>query len=196
MTPRRYRADRRAQTTDATRRRIVEATAALHAEQGIAATSMKQIAARAGVGVGTVYHHFPSYDDAILACGQHTLDTAPPPGPEIFDGARTVPERLRCLARAVFAWYARVAAFERVRCDQHLLPVLHRFVAEEEQRRLALAREALRPARMTEDRAAVAAALLDVAVLRALARAGFTTEDAADEVARVIAAALPGAPFR
>lgn len=194
MAPRRYRADRRAQTTDATRRRIVEATFALHAEQGIAATSMKQIAARAGVSVGTVYHHFPSYDDAIFACGQHTRETAPPPGPEIFDGAHAVPERLRRLARAVFAWYARVAAFERVRCDQHLVPALRQFVADEERNRLALTREALRPAAIAEPRVAVTAALLDVTVFRALARAGFTLEDAADEIARVIAAALPGAP--
>lgn len=193
MAPRRYRPDRRAETTEATRRRIVEATFALHTEQGIATTSMKQIAARAGVSVGTVYHHFPTYEDAVRACGEHTLTLAPPPGPDIFDGAAAVPDRLRRLARAVFGWYARLPAFERARCDQHLVPALRGFVAEEERNRLALTREALRPAGIAEPGVAVAAALLDAAVFANLTRNGFTPEDAADEIARVITAALPGA---
>ena len=53
MPHRQYRQSRRAESTEETRRRIVEATYALHAEQGMAATSMKQIAARADVSVGT-----------------------------------------------------------------------------------------------------------------------------------------------
>lgn len=42
----------------ATRRRIVEAAAALFVHQGYAATTFEQIAARAGVAVQTVYFHF------------------------------------------------------------------------------------------------------------------------------------------
>ena len=45
-----YRLKQRAETADETRRRLVQATFALHSEQGIAATTMKQIADRAGVG--------------------------------------------------------------------------------------------------------------------------------------------------
>lgn len=45
---------------------------ALHRDRGIAATTMKDIAERADVGIGTVYHHFPSYEDAIRACGART----------------------------------------------------------------------------------------------------------------------------
>ena len=51
---------KRAAAAARTRARIVEATRELHGEQGIAATSWDDIAARAGVGVGTVYRHFPS----------------------------------------------------------------------------------------------------------------------------------------
>ncbi len=56
-----YRQERRRYTAADTRRRLVEATVALHNEQGIAATSRKQIAERAGVSIGAAYHHFPTY---------------------------------------------------------------------------------------------------------------------------------------
>ncbi len=49
-----YRLGRRAETSDETRQRLVEATFLLHGERGIAGTSMKDIAERAGVSVGTV----------------------------------------------------------------------------------------------------------------------------------------------
>ena len=74
-----YRLGRRAESTGETRQRIVEATFRLHSERGIAGTSMKDIADRAGVSVGTVYHHFPSYADAIAACGTYTAEHEPAP---------------------------------------------------------------------------------------------------------------------
>jgi AcrR family transcriptional regulator len=48
----------RAARTRATRRRIVDAAAALFAAHGYGATTLEQIAARAGVAVQTVYFHF------------------------------------------------------------------------------------------------------------------------------------------
>jgi AcrR family transcriptional regulator len=50
---------KRAAAAEETRRRIVDATHALHIEQGVAATSWDDIAGRAGVGVGTVYRPSP-----------------------------------------------------------------------------------------------------------------------------------------
>ena len=79
MKPRTYQLGRRAESAEETRRRLVQATFELHSEQGIAATSMKQIADRAGVGVGTVYHHFATLDDTVMACGQMVMATYPPP---------------------------------------------------------------------------------------------------------------------
>ena len=81
---RKYNLGRRGEAAEETRRRIVDATFALHSEQGVAATTMKDIAERADVSVGTVYHHFPTYDDAIQACGEHAIAFAPPPGPDLF----------------------------------------------------------------------------------------------------------------
>ena len=48
----------RAARTRATRRRIADAAAELFVDQGYAATTLEQIAARAGVAVQTVYFHF------------------------------------------------------------------------------------------------------------------------------------------
>ena len=69
---------RRASAVAQTRRRIIDATRELHTERGIGATSWDDIAARAGVGVGTVYRHFPSPDDLIPACGAAAMDVTPP----------------------------------------------------------------------------------------------------------------------
>ena len=89
---------RRASAAAQTRQRIIEATRALHGEQGIAATSWDQIAARAGVGVGTVYRHFPSLDELIPACGAVTMEVLALPDPAsvpaLFAGATAPPEIL------------------------------------------------------------------------------------------------------
>jgi AcrR family transcriptional regulator len=50
----------------ANRARILAAAVALFAERGIDA-EMREIAERAGLAVGTVYNHFPSKDDLIVA---------------------------------------------------------------------------------------------------------------------------------
>src|SRR5262245_58594546 len=106
MTPRRYKLGRRAETAEETRQRLVTATFELHTEQGVRATSLKQIAERAGVSVGTAYHHFPTYHDAVVACGRHVVAAYPLPTAAIFEGAKTPAERVRRLVLEYFAHYA------------------------------------------------------------------------------------------
>ena len=48
-----------------TRQAILDATYSLIIEQGYAATSMRQIAERAGLALGGIYNHFPSKDDVF-----------------------------------------------------------------------------------------------------------------------------------
>ncbi|MEJ7875717.1 MAG: helix-turn-helix domain-containing protein [Solirubrobacterales bacterium] len=62
----------RAQRADARRNResVVEAARKLMATQGLDA-QMDDIAREAGVGVGTVYRHFPNKDDLIYALAEH-----------------------------------------------------------------------------------------------------------------------------
>jgi AcrR family transcriptional regulator len=59
----------------ANRARLVEAARAVFGERGLAA-EMKEIAERAGVGVGTIYRNFPSKEDLILAIVRDALATA------------------------------------------------------------------------------------------------------------------------
>ena len=189
MKRRSYRLKQRAESAEETRRRLVEATFALHGEQGIAATTMKQIAERAGVGVGTVYHHFPTLDDTINACGQMVMATWPPPSEAIFAGVPTMKERLTLLARALFAWGDQVA-FDVIRMDRDRLAIVREFVEGEQAHRIELTRAALAPFAIDRDLIRIAAALLDVGVYRALQRAGMSLEEAAIAIADVIQARL------
>ena len=122
---------RRASAVAQTRRRIIDATRALHTEQGIAATSWDDIAARAGVGVGTVYRHFPSLDELIPACGEISMQIVALPDPQgvpsLFDGIDAPAERIERLVTEAFAIYERGAPEMRVIRNE---PEMHPSVAE------------------------------------------------------------------
>ena len=105
MSPRRYRADKRQEATAETRRRILDAVIALHAERGALRTTYAMIAERADVAVPTVYNHFPTHGGLLDACIGHTLAQAPPLGPQIFAGAADLESRVGALVRAYFAFY-------------------------------------------------------------------------------------------
>lgn len=185
MKRRSYRLGRRAEAAEETRRRIVEATVQLHNERGIAETSMKDIAERAGVSVGTVYHHFPTYPDAIRACGAHTAEQVPAPTDAVFAGATTRPQRIERLARALFGYYEQIPALHSVRRDRHLADTLEHFAEAEADNRLALAAQSV-GSRKNSRQAALVAALLDLDVYRALRRQGFATGPAAERMAAVV----------
>jgi AcrR family transcriptional regulator len=54
------------------RRRILEAAQRAFAESGLD-TSLEDVARLAGVGIGTLYRHFPTRDDLILGCFSERL---------------------------------------------------------------------------------------------------------------------------
>jgi AcrR family transcriptional regulator len=115
------------------------------------ATSWDEIARRAGVGVGTVYRHFPTLDDLLPACGAVVMQTLALPHSDdiaaVFDGATSLDERIERLVGLVFAVYARGGPFiENVRRERASLPQLDRWHTHIEDTLDALAREALRPA--------------------------------------------------
>ncbi len=147
---------------------------------------MKDIAERAGVSVGTVYHHFPSYGDAIVACGAYTAEHVPAPTGAAFAGAASRDERVARLARVLFDYYERVPALDSVRRDRHLSAALDGFAREEARNRRQLAAEAVGP----DGPAALVAALLDLDTYRALRREGFGTAEAADRIATFLNHAL------
>jgi AcrR family transcriptional regulator len=189
MQRRPYRLKQRAESAETTRRRLVQATFELHGEQGIAATTMKQIAERAGVGIGTVYHHFRTLDDTILACGQMVMATYPPPSEAILAGVPTMKGRLRLLARTLFEHLDRIS-YDRVREDLERNPAVSHFAEQEERHRIELTRATLAPFAIDRDLIRIAAALLDIGVYRSLQRAGQSLDQAAETIADVIHARL------
>lgn len=184
--PRAYRMGRRADSVADTRSRIVEATVALHAERGVAATTMADIAGRAGVGVGTVYHHFPTYEDVIMACGARTMELTNPPRAEALGRGRSWPERVRILVAELFAYYDRHGGFWRAWCDRERFGILGELVARRQEHLEALVREVLAPLGLSEEAICTAVALSDFAVHDRLLEAGLSTERAATQVTMVL----------
>lgn len=181
-----YNLGRRAETAAETRQRLVEATFALHAERGVSATSLRDIAERAGVSVGTAYHHFPTYSDAIRACGAHVAASSPLPSEDVFD-VDDAAERVRLLVRELCVWYERHPWFEHIRAERVLYPPIEEHMTAFEQRLAELVRLA---ARCTADEARTIAALTDVAVSSSLRRAGLTTARITNRIAEAVLAWL------
>jgi AcrR family transcriptional regulator len=186
MSPRRYVMEGRARTAEETRRRIVEATFALHAERAIGDTTMKDIAERADVGLGTVYHHFPTYNDAVRACGAHTFAVSAPPDATIFNGTKSLDERIRRLADELFAFYERCPGIATARADRHKFEALQDHVDLWNAAFASLVNEGLRPASGRAGLAPVVMALLDFDVHARLIAAGFGTADAARLIAGML----------
>ena len=101
---RKYELKARAEKQAATRRRIVEATSALHEEVGPARTTVSEIARRAGVERLTVYTHFPNETELFDACGQHWMDRHPPPDPSASLAIDNPDERLRAVLGPLYRW--------------------------------------------------------------------------------------------
>ena len=74
--------DSRSAGVQATRRRIVDAAMALHAERGSLATSWDDIASKSGVSRATVYHHFPSLEKLVPDCAHVAFELIDVPTPD------------------------------------------------------------------------------------------------------------------
>jgi AcrR family transcriptional regulator len=123
--PRRYRLRARAERQSQTRDRIVRATAELHREVGPAATTVAEVARRAGVQRLTVYNHFPEPGELFAACQSHWLDEHPVPdlGPALAIHDRRM--RLRAAIGAIYEWFHETAPMaEHVQRDRATLPAL------------------------------------------------------------------------
>ena len=184
---------RRASAVAQTRRRIIDATRALHTEQGIAATSWDDIAARAGVGVGTVYRHFPSLDELIPACGEISMQIVALPDPHhapaLFDGLDDPAKRIERLVREAFAIYERGAPMLRaIRNEPEVHPSVAEAGEELEAALTALVHSALEPLDVTPPDRAVARAMVDLDTWQALRDQGLATADAVEAVSQMLAA--------
>jgi AcrR family transcriptional regulator len=122
---RKYELKARAEKQAETRRRIVEATSALHEEVGPARTTVAEIARRSGVQRLTVYNNFPTETELFDACGQHSMERNPPPDPSAALAIGGPAERLRAVLGPLYLWYRRNArGTENLQRDRLVIPAL------------------------------------------------------------------------
>ncbi|MFF4280635.1 TetR/AcrR family transcriptional regulator [Streptomyces kronopolitis] len=78
----------RSKRADALRNRqtLLDAAAAVFVTSGVDAP-IRAIAARAGVGMGTIYRHFPTRADLVVAIYRHQVDTCAEAGPSLLTDA-------------------------------------------------------------------------------------------------------------
>ncbi|MGP3971576.1 TetR/AcrR family transcriptional regulator [Streptomyces sp. 6N223] len=102
----------------ATRRRLYEAAIALIAEQGFSATTVDQIAERAGVAKGTVYYNFAGKTELFEELLRHGVRSLTASLQEVADAAFAergrAADALDAMARAGLGFIARHPAFTRL----------------------------------------------------------------------------------
>jgi AcrR family transcriptional regulator len=67
---------------------LLEAAAAVFVASGVDAP-VREIAARAGVGMGTIYRHFPTRADLIVAVYRHQVEACASAGPALLANSAT-----------------------------------------------------------------------------------------------------------
>ena len=105
--PRSYTLGKRADLKRGTRARIVTAAMEIFRDRGLAAASNLAIARAADVSPATVRNHFANPGALADAVFDGVLAELRPPSPAIFDGAKSIGERVQRLAEALADFYER-----------------------------------------------------------------------------------------
>jgi AcrR family transcriptional regulator len=127
---RKYELRQRAESRNATRERIVEATVELHDSLGPARTTISAIAERAGVQRLTVYRHFPDERALFQACSGHWTTQNPKPDPSTWAATDDPEERLRIALIEVYAFFRATEGMTgNILRDMPELPVLQEVAA-------------------------------------------------------------------
>ena len=118
----RKRAD--AQRNEAT---LLEAAAAAFVKSGVD-VPVREIAARAGVGVGTIYRHFPTRADLIVAVYRHQVEACADAGPALLTASDTVHHALaRWIDMFVDFLVTKHGLAEVLRSDDAAFQTLHTY---------------------------------------------------------------------
>jgi AcrR family transcriptional regulator len=133
--PPRRAAGTRAAETAARKRRLLEAATGLAAEGGYDAVQMRDVAARAEVALGTLYRHYSSKDQLLLAALAHQaatlrerLEQRPPRGTTPAERVADVLRRAsRALERQPNVTRAMLAAMSSA--SDETVPVKHEVTA-------------------------------------------------------------------
>jgi AcrR family transcriptional regulator len=99
---RKYEKKARAEGEEQTRQKIAAAAAELHSEVGPSATTVAEIARRAGVSRLTVYNHFPDNEALYPACSAHWIAEHPLPDFSKALAAADPRERVRELLQMTY----------------------------------------------------------------------------------------------
>nr|WP_202544150.1 TetR/AcrR family transcriptional regulator [Streptomyces sp. SID8382] len=67
---------------------MLDAAASVFVSSGVEAP-VRDIAAKAGVGVGTIYRHFPTRADLIIAVYRHQVEACAEAGPALLESSET-----------------------------------------------------------------------------------------------------------
>jgi AcrR family transcriptional regulator len=189
MTPRAYDMSKRTEATEDLRRRILDATIELHAEQGIVGTSWRDIAGRADVAVATVYNHFPSLEELVPACGDRLMARLDPPSPadadRVIGDAATVEARFVRIGEELFSFYERGGAHLDVLPGERALPAIREWESYQLATVEAFVRAAWPTPRPSGSAVRLVCALYDLSTFRSLQGRGFEAKSAAKRMARV-----------
>jgi AcrR family transcriptional regulator len=91
--------------SDATRARILESALVTFRERGFENSTMREIAASAGVAVGATYYYFDSKDAIVMAFYQRAQQEMAPSLDAILSVAKTLEARLRGLIEHKFEYF-------------------------------------------------------------------------------------------
>jgi len=162
--------------------RVLDVAREVFAAEGLA-VSIDEIARRAGVGVGTVYRHFPTLESLIPACAQATFAAGVrlPSTQEIaqqFSGLSTNGERLEHLIRDSCTCYERGESWlDACRREARAVPALADAVRTQDLALDALI-EAAVGSQMARHRSAALKSLLDFPFWKSLVDAGVPRTEA------------------
>jgi AcrR family transcriptional regulator len=91
--------------SEETGRKILDAALDLFREEGFDETTMRAIAARAGVATGAAYYYFPSKDAIVLAFYERSCDEMQPRIAAAFEAAKGFEARLREVIRVKLEYF-------------------------------------------------------------------------------------------
>ena len=111
MAPREYTLRRRAETSAATRRRILDATEGVLREHGVTGMTFTAVAKAADVARGTILHHFGSSDGLLGAVLDDLLVQLEVPDERIVDGIDDRDTRIRIFVDAMIDFQERSQAW-------------------------------------------------------------------------------------
>ena len=175
------------------RRRIVEATVALHSEVGPAKTTIAEIARRAGVQRLTVYKHFPIDAELFAACSAQWMEDNPMPD---LSGALAIEDPAHRVREVLALLYGRFRDTEQmiahIQRDRLVMPALDErasltFDAAMSRLAASLSEGFKARGKEAERLNAMLAVALSFWTWRALKRLGLSDAAAADVMASAVA---------